>query len=272
MKRKRLLLWILLGILGLSLSYCYWAFPRQQRISTPQPQPAAGRKAMGPVPTRQAAAPIEDTRLHLELLKARDGSFPGYKRNIFGSVEPPPPPPPKIAVPPVVQAPPPPPPVAIPVQQELAHFNFLGYLDKDGRKTVFLSRDQTLFLVNKGTRFGDQQQFTVTELTPEKLVIQTANDDRQIVVPLLENQPLIPLFHPGRSVRRGGGPPIFPSGRVFPPRTPVVPPPQGGGVPQNHENPAVESPPASAPLPGQDGLTPVSPLPESPTGTNEVGQ
>jgi hypothetical protein len=272
MKRKRLLLMILLGILGLSLAYCYWAFPRQQRISTPPAQSGAGRKTVGPVAARQAAAPVEDTRLHLELLKAGNASFPGYKRNIFGSVEPPPPPPPKVVAPPVVEAPPPPPPVAMPVQQELAHFDFLGYLDKDGRKTVFLSRDQTLFLVTKGTRFGDQQQFTVTELTPEQLVIQAENDDRQIVVPLRENQPLIPVFHPGRPIPRGGGSPIFPTRRVFTPRAPVVPSPPGDEVPQNHENPAVESPPDSAPLPGQDGFTPVSPLPASPTGANEVGQ
>ena len=156
---------------------------------------------------RQPVTPVKDTRLHLELLKVDEGAFPGYKRNIFGSVEPPPPPPPKVVPPPAGRRggtaaarllP--------PVQEELAQFNFLGYLEKDGRKTVFLSRDHTLYLVNQGTRFGDQQEFMATELTPERLVIQSAKDDRQIVVPLVENQPLIPLFHPGSGGSREAAP------------------------------------------------------------------
>jgi hypothetical protein len=283
MKRNRLLLYILLGILGLSLAYCYWAFPRQQRISPQQGHSAAGRQGTGKVPARRSVTPVKDTRLHLELLKVNGGAFPGYKRNIFGSVQPPPPPPPKAVPPPAAGTVVPPPPGPTPVQEALAQFSFLGYLEKDGRKTVFLSRGHTLYLVNQGTRFGDQQEFTVTELTPERLVIQSAKDDRQIVVPLVENQPLIPLFHPGGGGSRGRSSAArFPSGRFVAPPAPVVPPPAEVEPPQEHDNPAVAPPrehenPAAAPstifapfsAPG--GLTPTSPA-GAPADANEVGK
>ena len=283
MKRNRLLLYILLGILGLSLTYCYWAFPRQQRISPQQGRSAASRQGTGKVSVRQSVTPVKDTRLHLELLKVDDGAFPGYKRNIFGSVQPPPPPPPSKVVPlPAAGTAAAPPPGPIPVQEELAQFNFLGYLEKDGRKTVFLSRDHTLYLVNQGTRFGDQQEFTATELTPERLVIQSAKDDRQIVVPLVENQPLIPLFHPGSGGTRGSGSAArFPRGRYVAPSSPVVPPPAAAEPPQEHdvpepvssqehENPAAE-PPIFSPFPAPGGLTPTSPA-GAPADANEVGK
>ena len=283
MKRNRLLLYILLGIFGLSLAYCYWAFPRQQRIAPQQGRSAAGRKGAGKVLVHQSVTPVKDTRLHLELLKVDAGAFPGYQRNIFGSVQPPPPPPPKVVPPPAAGAAAPPPPAPTSVEAELAQFNFLGYLEKDGRKTVFLSRDHTLYLVNQGTRFGDQQEFTATELTPERLVIQSAKDDRQIVVPLVENQPLIPLFHPGSGGTRGSGSAArFPSGRFVAPQSPVVPPPEQVEPPQEHENPAAEPPqehenpaaPPSAifsPFSAPGGLTPTSPA-GVPADANEVGK
>lgn len=275
MKRKRLLLWILLGILGLSLTYCYWAFPRQRRISQAGPAPVVGGQGANRGPVRQPAAVAEDTRLHLELLKgAEGGSIPGYKRNIFGSVEPPPPPPPpapKVAAPPA--GPPTPPPVATPVQQELAHFNFLGYLEKDGKKTVFLSRDQNLFLVHQGSRFGARQEFTVTELTPEKLVIQTDNDSRQIVVPLVENQPLIPSFRPGGTETRGGSlSPTLPRGSFTAPQRPGVLPPGTPATGRNPARPDLGSPPVSAPPPAPVGVTPDRSSSGSPAAIHEVGQ
>ncbi len=283
MKRKRFLLYILLGIFGISLAYCYWAFPRQQRISPQQSHSETVSKRAGKARVRQPVTPVEDTRLHLELLKPGEGAFPGYQRNIFGSVEPPPPPPPKAVAPPPAGASAPPPPVSAPVQETLAQFNFLGYLEKGGRKTVFLSRDHTLYLVHQGTRFGDQQEFMVTELTPERLVIQTPDDDRQIVIPLVENQPLIPLFHAGSGGNRSGHTPVrFPRGPYVPPPAPVVPPGEQVEPPQEHENPAAAPPqehenPAAAPsttlepfsAPG--GLPPTSPA-GAPADANEVGK
>jgi len=275
MKRKPLILLLLLLCLGLSIAYSYWASPRQERV--PRKNPAVKER---PLPTRVTTArgetAIDDTHLHLELLQVSDGSFPGYKRNIFGSVEPPPPPPPppaKVVTAPVVTAPPPPPPPQPTpvVQRELARFNFLGYLEKDREKTVFLSRDKELYLVKKGMRFGDQQEFVVSELTATKLVIQVAGDGRKIEIELVENQPLIPQFGAGGGNRTGRN--LAPVSRINPRMSPVrssatsMPVMTG-----NEEVPAVEPLPDITVPPVEDGLPPDSPLPESPVKANEVGQ
>lgn len=269
MKRKPLILLLLLICLGLSVAYSYWASPRQERVPR-QNQAVKDR----PLPTRGATAKGDDTHLQLELLQASDGSFPGYKRNIFGSVKPPlpPPPPAKVVSAPVVTAPPPPPPPSNPVvQRELARFKFLGYLEKDREKTVFLSRDKDLYLVKKGTRFGDQQEFTVGELTATKLVIQVAGDSRKIEIELVENQPLIPQFGAGGGNTAGRY--LAPVSRINPRMSPVRPSATSMPVMTgNEEAPAVEPLPGISVPPVEDGLPPDSPLPESPIKANEVGQ
>ncbi|AMV72776.1 hypothetical protein JCM30471_12920 [Desulfuromonas carbonis] len=276
MKRKPLILLLLLICLGLSIAYSYWASPRQERI--PRQNPPGKER---PLPTRlttpKGDPAVDDTHLHLELFQVNEGTFPGYKRNIFGSVEPPPPPPPpppKVVSAPVVAAPPPPPPPQPTpvVQRELARFRFLGYLEKDQEKTVFLSRDKDLYLVKKGTRFGDRQEFTVGELTATRLVIQVAGDSRKIEIELAENQPLIPQFGTGGGNKTGRSP--TPGSRINPrmllpvrPSATTMPVMTG-----SEEAPAVEPLPDITVPPVEEGLPPDSPLPESPVKANEVGQ
>ena len=246
MKQKRLLL-VLLAILAVALGYGYWSYPHQQRAS----QMSTTAKVRETRPAKKAdvkGGTFADTRLHLQLLKSEPGTFPGYKRNIFGSVEPPAPPPPppvaKVVPPPVVSAPPPPP-VEVPVQKALAHFDFLGYLESDGEKTVFLSRDKELFLVHQGDRFGDHKEFLVTELTPERMVIRVADDSRPIVVTLVENQALVPIVHMSDKNRSAGG--AAPQRFVPPPPVePFSPPAESTGTenaqpPQDATEPEVQS-------------------------------
>ncbi|ALC17169.1 hypothetical protein DSOUD_2408 [Desulfuromonas soudanensis] len=80
------------------------------------------------------------------------------------------------------------------VRQQLARFTFLGFLEKDREKTIFLSSADDIFLVKKGESLGKNKEYLVTELTAEKLVLQYRDDPRKITVPLLEQTPLTPTM------------------------------------------------------------------------------
>jgi len=212
MNRQKLLLTILAGLLVLALVYAFWATPRQTRVTEAGPRRPA---APGPEAVAKVSAPEDGNRVHLELLARENDASPDFKRNLFHFWQPPPPLPP-----------PPPPPPAIPegaspaveeVKVELARFTFLGFLLKDGVRTIFLSSNEEIFVVKEGDRFGKNRRFLVTELTPEVLTIRQNDDPRLITVPLVEQAPLAEASNmlpsqelPSRSVsplRRPSAPP-----------------------------------------------------------------
>ena len=246
MKRKRLLLILLLILLGMASWYAYRTMPHQQRISSSSDRSPSA-----------AAVAEEETGLQLQLLKERDATFPGYRRNIFGSVLPPPPPPkpepkpgPKTEPKPEpVPAPPPRP--AQPLREALARFTFLGYLEKDGTRTVFLQRDQDLFVVKKGSRFGPDQKFQVVGMSPEQMIIRQAGDDRDITVPLTENQSLGARFGSPAQVRQ-------PSSRNLRPSFGDQARPAPGPAFQAAPNATPASPGNGLPATGEDTLTPAT--------------
>ena len=270
MNRKRLLLLILLGGLGLSLGYAWWATPRQEHavgkpLAADRPRMASG--------TGQAT--VEEGRVRLDLLKPEEEGYPGSIRNIFGSIQPPPPPAPPRSVPtvpPVAVAPPPAPAVVIApppsaadlAQRELARFTFLGYLEKGGEQTVFLSGNNELFLAKKGSRFGRNQEFIVAGLTPEKLIVRQADDPREIVINLVEKAPLVPQKPAigNRSPVRNMPVRALPPPRVQPRRPAVPEPPAEVEPPQQIPGdeaappPEAESKPESAPSESPSSATP----------------
>lgn len=272
MKRKPLLLIILLLVLALAVGYAFWATPRQQRVNP------ASRQAPGDTtPTAKGLQAPREDGVRLDLLEEKTDRFPGYSRNIFGSILPPPPPSkPVVKAPPVAAAAPAPSPPpaaaapAAPVLPQLASFTFLGYLEKGGEKTVFLSQDDELFVVKKGDRFGADKEFQVVGLTPEELVIAVRGESRQITVPLVENQPLIPAFKAGKGGRSpAAGRPSFPRpslnmhlARPAPPALPAT------GAP---EVPAPGG--QQAPEPGSSDIQPPEPAPPgAPAVPDEVMQ
>lgn len=230
MNRKRLLLAALAGLLVLSLAYAFWATPRQEkappRAETPRPatkKPTAGTKEPPPA-----------DRLHLGLLAQLPQPFPGAGRDIFrfrGSgtpvveaseeaalpIEAPPPPPP----------PPPPTPEQV-LREKVAGFTFLGFLDKGGVKTVFLSSAGDLFLVKAGERFGKGQELVAQEINATELVVRAVEGSETVRVKLVENEALKPaLLTPG-GVGGGGRSPAAvpgmarPGGGMFPSRRSIL--------------------------------------------------
>jgi hypothetical protein len=208
MNRQKLALFILLIILVLAVIWSFMSVPRQKKVATLKYAPG---KTVAPVqtaapaanavkPPATLAAPSDERTLRLDLLEREQSGFKGYRRNIFKpifideiammklkavAIKPPPlppvtPPPPKVE-----------PPVAQPetLQSTLARFVFLGYLKKDNRKTIFLSKDKDIILVRKGDKFAGR--YEAKSITDQALTIVATDTGEEIIIPLLENQPLV---------------------------------------------------------------------------------
>ena len=211
MNRQKLALFILLIVLVLAVVWSFMSVPRQKTVAKlkyapGQTQPTVKAATATPAAnaTKQASAPTvtgDERILRLDLLEREQSGFKGYRRNIFKPIFTdeirmmkqkalafkPPPLPPVAVVPPKVV----PPPVA---QQEtlrstLARFVFLGFLKKDNRKTIFLSKDKDIILVRKGDKFAGR--YEAKSVTDQALTIVATDSGEEIIIPLLENQPLV---------------------------------------------------------------------------------
>ena len=209
MNRQKLALFILLIMLVLAVVWSFMSVPRQKRVATLKyapgkttaPVQAAAPSANALKPAAAPAAASDERTLRLDLLEREQSGFKGYRRNIFKPIFidevalmklkavaiKPPPLPPVAAPPPKVE----PPPVAQPetLQSTLARFVFLGYLKKDNRKTIFLSKDKDIILVRKGDKFAGR--YEAKSITDQALTIVATDTGEEIIIPLLENQPLV---------------------------------------------------------------------------------
>jgi len=213
MNRKKVALFVLLILFAVAVIWSFSALPRQKTVSTLKYAPGQVATAPRPAAVPPAVAPAnpstttDDRFLHLELLSQNQSGFKGYRRNIFNPVffdevkammrkasAPKP-----LPLPPVVAPKVEPPPVAkvesAPVTGQpdvlkatLARFIFLGYVKKDNRKTIFLSKDKEIILVRKGDKFAGK--YEAKNLTDQALTIVATDTGDEIVIPLIENQPL----------------------------------------------------------------------------------
>jgi hypothetical protein len=210
MNRQKLTLFILLIVLVLAVVWSFISVPRQKTVRTLKYAPGQTRPTVitaevtpAANAAKQASAPAatgDERALRLDLLEREQSGFKGYRRNIFKPIFTdeirlmkqkalafkPPPIPPVTVQPPIIV----PPPVANPetLQSTLARFVFLGYLKKDNRKTIFLSKDKDIILVRKGDRFAGR--YEAKSVTDQALTIVATDSGEQIVIPLIENQPL----------------------------------------------------------------------------------
>jgi hypothetical protein len=201
MNRKKLTLAILLVIFVLSLVYSYVRQPKQQRATSLKYPPGAVAVTGRATLNKQVIMPLDDKKLHLELLDREPGRSAGTRRNIFAPVfkeelKPLPfrPAPPAVKLP----LPPPPPATAVtppsqivepsPLQKDMAKITFLGFLKKENQKTVFLSSDKQIFVVKKGDTIAGK--YDVTNVTDDALTIYPKSGGGEIVIPLVENKSL----------------------------------------------------------------------------------
>jgi len=219
MNRKKLALLVALVLLILAVGWSYFATPRYKTVA-PGTAPARKTATTARVSTatkNTAAAPSaavvakpaaqsDERILKLDLLEREQSGFKGYRRNIFkpvfadeikvmkqkaAAIKP-------LPIPPVAVVTPKQVPVVPPVdpkvaQQEemkktLAQFKFLGFLKKDNRKTIFLSKDKEIVLVRKGERFA--KLYEATSITEQALTIKVIETGEEIIIPLTENKSL----------------------------------------------------------------------------------
>lgn len=202
MNRQKVLLFSLLVALVLAIIWGYARMPRQKSVAVlknvPGQQAApGGRNTSRPAVTARGYHG-RDT-LRLDLLDRVPPDFKGYRRNLFKPVfvdeikqaklrlaavklrpPPPPPPPPPPLVPAITEAP----------RRELAKFTFLGFLLKDMRRTVFLSKDKEIILVKKGDTFAGR--YEASSITEQALTIRVTDTGEEIVIPLVEYASLRP--------------------------------------------------------------------------------
>jgi len=214
MNRQKLILFLLLILLAALVIRSYINWPRQKSVATlkyPPGTPLQAEKKRPSAAVAPTAKPDKRT-LRLDLLNREEqASFKGYHRNLFkpvftdekaGSSPRAATPGPKLIrplQPPIQQPQPPaqPSPVAIPEtpRQELAKFTFLGFMSKNAVKTIFLAKEKQngmerdILLVKKGDIFSNGR-FEAIALTDQALTIRVTDTGDDIIVPLIENQPL----------------------------------------------------------------------------------
>lgn len=210
MSRQRLILTLLIGLLLLALGYAYWATPRQQKVAPKGPSAASQEGGEGWV---DIATPRGTLRL--DLLQREDNDFPGFKRDLFSLAKSLPPTSAQPAPSPLPVKPlQPPPPVGSQepgaMARALGQFTFLGFLQKDGQKTLFLGNQGEIFVAKKGDAFGKHKEFVITEVSSESLTIRQGGGPGLITVSLIEQRPLTPTT-PGPQPlqpQRSGLPPM----------------------------------------------------------------
>ncbi|HTP64010.1 MAG TPA: hypothetical protein VMJ66_01370 [Geobacteraceae bacterium] len=192
MDRRKLILAVVLVIFAGAVVYAFLHQPPRRTVD--KLKYTTGMKAE--VPRNVPGAP-DDKRLHLDLLDREMPRFSGFKRNIFrpifsGDMKlallPRTPAKPQLPVPPPPAPPPPPPTPAQQAMEDVGHFTFLGFLQKENRKIIFLTRDNEIFLVKKGDKLAGK--YDVSSITDEALTINLAGTGEQIVIPLMENRAL----------------------------------------------------------------------------------
>jgi hypothetical protein len=217
MNRQKLVLFIVVIVLALAIVWSFISFPREKTVASSKrtpvkaqavvKAPAASVDKISAPPAKADARPAltpEDRTLRLDLLEREQTGFKGYKRNIFkpvftdemklmkqkaAAVKPiPVQPVPVVPRPLPVQPTPPPPPPEDTVKSSLARFTFLGFLKKDNKRTIFLSKDKEIILVRKGETFA--KRYEATAITDQALTIRVTDSGEEIVIPLTENKPL----------------------------------------------------------------------------------
>ena len=244
MNRKTWLLGGLALLLGLSLAYAWWATPRQERVTT---KPAVRPRALAKPPTAPETAAAEP-RVRLDILERAGASFSEPSRDIFrlttnAAVAARPEPEPVVKT---VSFPPPPTFSSVgggaATANATARFAYLGGLEKDGVKKVFLGVNGEIFIAQVGESFGPAGEYQVEEVTRDRLVVR--QDGRPVTLSLTDTSQQTASLS-GRSNRPSPerDAPLVP-GRS---RMPVFPQPSNNGEEEEGTDlEVVEEPPPDA--------------------------
>jgi hypothetical protein len=192
MNRKRVILAALLGVLALCLVYAYLTMPRLEKA----PPRKAGQRVQRSVKvTGTLESKSAQERIDFAFLTSEPQEFSRAKRDIFrfggrhpvmkGPVTAP-----ILDTPPDIESEPIQPVAVDVVAKALSQFTFLGFLEKAGEKTVFLSSGGNLFLVKRGESFGVDQEFLVADIDDDLLKVSHAGREGLVEIKLIEQKKL----------------------------------------------------------------------------------
>ena len=238
MNRKRVILAALLGVLGLCLVYAYFATPRLEKAP---PRAANKRVRISVKATKNLKPESAQERINFDFLTLEPQEFAGAKRDIFRFGQRSPvqteAPAAKIEAPaPIMNVAVLPEPPVVPlkaVQQSLGKFTFLGFLEKSGEKTVFLSSGGNLFLVKRGETFGVDQEFLVDAIDGNLLKVRHSGRDGLVEIPLVDQQKLNASASAPAHIEPAAAVPNQADQRIFTPKRKLLRP----AAPQKTENP-----------------------------------
>ncbi|PLX92218.1 MAG: hypothetical protein C0621_09885 [Desulfuromonas sp.] len=214
MIRSPRLLLILSIVFVAAMIYAYMSYPRQQRVTVSSQRVALVTQTPQ---TLDSEKTVESQELDLTRLARKASSSTKAKRDLFSyrlpapvvkdalppSLEPVSELQPETKPVPVVS--PPPPPAASVRSVQIV---FLGFLEKEGGRHVFLSADNDLFVVRPGEEFGHDRELTLISMSPQSLVISQKGRDKTIDVSLSEHSlPEKKSKSVPSEVRAGGGSP-----------------------------------------------------------------
>ncbi len=82
-----------------------------------------------------------------------------------------------------------------PIDRELPKFTFLGFLESEKTKTIFLSRKDQILIVKKGDTIlkkggNIENDYIIKSITEEVMIITSADGSEILEIRLVENQPL----------------------------------------------------------------------------------
>ena len=140
---------------------------------------------------RQVSAPAVESGLpeiETDLLTPERESFRMGKKNIFEPLSFVKKRRPRKAAPPKPAAKKIPPPMHEVVLKAIAKYTFLGFMEKGDVKTIFLTKEDEIFIVKKGdTLSGD---YVVQNITDDLIEISSADGADTMTISLVENAPL----------------------------------------------------------------------------------
>jgi hypothetical protein len=197
MKQKRTILLVLgIALVG-SVVWAIFNYPRSKTVSRLKYPPGgkiiADKKRK--VATQPSTKEIGADTLRLDLLEENLPVFTGYRKNIFqpifvdketmmarkaaaeaarAAAEA------KKAL--LLRQAIKPPPQPSRMQRELASFTFKGFVLKDGRRTVFLSKGNEVLVLRQGDTFSGR--YVAAAITDQMLKIKATDSGEEIIIPI----------------------------------------------------------------------------------------
>lgn len=141
--------------------------------------------------TQEVVQRQDEGMMRPETLKIEKKPYRGVVKNLFRPLYPPPPPPPVVAqkaVFPVITTKGP-----SPAQIESARIKFLGFLQREGDRKIFLSKDKDVFIVKKGDNIGSYQVGDITD-SGVTLIFKDTKEEFRLTIE--DNKPTKPGMAP----------------------------------------------------------------------------